>query len=56
MAPIAMAAASSRYGMGACISATCGIYFAAGAILLWTTKSIKGIQPNVIVESASKSV
>jgi len=56
MAPIAMAAASSRYGMGACISATCGIYFAAGAILLWNAKSVKGIQPKAIVESAKKCV
>jgi nitrate/nitrite transporter NarK len=39
MAPIAIAAASYRFGMSACISATCVIYFTVGTVLLWNAKS-----------------
>jgi len=35
MAPIAIAAASQRFGMSACISATSGIYLMLAALLAW---------------------
>jgi MFS family permease len=34
-APVAIAAASARWGMGACISATAAIYLAVGALMLY---------------------
>ena len=35
LAPIAVAKASERYGMSACISATCAIYFGIACLLVW---------------------
>jgi hypothetical protein len=35
IAPIAVAAASERFGMSACISATSAIYFGIALLLLW---------------------
>jgi MFS family permease len=52
IAPIAMAAASYRFGMGACISATCVIYFAVGALLLWNARSPRKALHKPIAESA----
>jgi len=50
MAPIAIAAASLRIGMSACISATCVIYFAVGALLLWSAESPRKARPRPIAE------
>ena len=35
IAPVAIAAASARYGMSACISATSALYFVVGLLLAW---------------------
>ena len=50
MAPIAIATASLRIGMSACISATCVIYFAVGALLLWSAESPRKARPRPIAE------
>jgi MFS family permease len=50
MAPIAIATASYRIGMSACISATCVIYLAVGALLLWSAESPRKVRPSPIAE------
>jgi MFS family permease len=50
IAPIAIATASYRIGMSACISATCVIYFAVGALLLWSAESPGKARPSPIAE------
>lgn len=48
VAPIAIAAASYRFGMSACISATSMIYLIVGALLLWNAnaKVVASKKPN----------
>ena len=54
-APIAMAAASYRFGMGACISATCVIYFAVGSLLLWSARALGRASRKPVAVSAPTS-
>jgi MFS family permease len=42
MAPVAIAAASERFGMGACISATSTVYLLAACLLLWGVRRYMG--------------
>jgi MFS family permease len=44
MAPLAIAAASQRFGMGACLSATSLVYMIAAAILLWNASVIAKVR------------
>ena len=42
IAPVAIAKASETFGMSACISATCAIYFGIACLLLWGVKTYMG--------------
>lgn len=53
IAPLAIAAASQRIGMGACLSATSLIYVVVAGILLWNARMAARIPSNASVVSVS---
>jgi len=52
LAPLAIAAASQRFGMGACLSATSMIYLLVAGVLLWNAKRAARLRaPDTVVLS-----